>query len=67
LKKECGFFMTLLPCPFCGKEPEIDKYKIKGVMQWNVSCMNDNCLVHVETDDFESENEAIQAWQKRVS
>ena len=59
--------MTLLPCPFCGKEPEIDKYKIKGVMQWNVSCMNDNCLVHVETDDFESENEAIQAWQKRVS
>ncbi|MDL1980500.1 MAG: Lar family restriction alleviation protein [Deltaproteobacteria bacterium] len=42
-------------------------YKIKGIMHWNVSCMNDHCLVHVETDDFESEEEAIGAWNKRVS
>lgn len=28
-------------------------------MHWDVSCMNDHCLVHVKTDDFESEEEAI--------
>ena len=61
------FMKQLLPCPFCGKEPEIDKYKIKGLMHWDVSCMNDYCLVHVETDYFESEEEAIGAWNKRVS
>ena len=57
----------LLPCPFCGKEPEIDNYKIQSIIYWNVSCMNDHCLVHVETADFESEEEAIGAWNKRVS
>ena len=62
-----AFMKQLLPCPFCGKEPEIDRYKIKGIMHWNVSCMNDHCLVHVETDDFESEEEAIGAWNKRAS
>ena len=59
--------MKLLPCPFCGKEPEIDKYKIQGVMHWDVSCMNDNCLVLVETDSFESEEDAMKAWNKRTS
>ncbi len=54
-----------LPCPFCGKVPIIDNYKIKGVMVWNVGCMNDDCLVDVETDDFESEEEAIKAWNHR--
>ena len=62
-----AFMNQLLPCPFCGKEPEIDGYKIKGIMHWNVSCMNDHCLVHVETDDFESEEESIGAWNKRAS
>ena len=59
--------MKLLPCPFCGKEPEIDQYKIQGVMLWNVACMNDDCLVEVETEDFESEEDAIKAWNKRAS
>jgi Lar family restriction alleviation protein len=62
-----AYMKQLLPCPFCGKEPEIDKYKIKGIMHWNVGCMNDHCLVHVETDDFESKDEAIGAWNKRAT
>jgi len=45
----------------------VPKYKIKGIMHWDVSCMNDYCLVHVETDYFESEKEATWAWNKRVS
>ena len=58
--------MKLLSCPFCGKEPEIDQYKVNGIMVWNVSCMNDECEVHVETDDFESKEEAITIWNQRV-
>lgn len=59
--------MKPLTCPFCGEAPEIDNYKIKEIMHWNVSCMNDHCLVHVETDDFESEEEALLAWNTRAS
>ena len=59
--------MRLFTCPFCGKDPEIDHYKIKEIMHWNVSCMNDNCLVHVETDDFETEEEALKEKNKRAS
>ena len=59
--------MQLLPCPFCGKEPEIDKYKVRDVMVWDIGCMNDDCDVHVETDIFESEEEAIIAWNTRIS
>ena len=59
--------MKPLPCPFCGKDPEIDQYKVRGVMVWNVGCMNDDCPVDVETDDFESEEDAIKAWNQRAS
>ena len=58
--------MKPLPCPFCGKDPEIDKYKVKDVMVWNVGCMNDDCFVHVETADFDLEEDAIKAWNQRV-
>jgi len=59
--------MQLLPWPFCGKEPEIDKYKLRGVMVWNIWCPNDECFVTVETDDFKSEAKAITLWNTRVS
>jgi Lar family restriction alleviation protein len=58
--------IKLLPCPFCGKQPEFDNYKIHGVINWNISCVNDDCSVHVETDDFELKEEAINAWNKRI-
>jgi len=58
--------ISLLPCPFCGKNPVVDNYKIRGVKVWNVGCLNDDCQVHVETDDFESLEETIQAWNNRV-
>jgi hypothetical protein len=58
--------MKPLQCPFCGKEPEIDNYKLQGVMVWNVGCMNDDCHVDVETVDFESEDDAVKAWNLRT-
>jgi hypothetical protein len=57
----------LLGCPFCGKEPEVDSYKIRGTQVWNVSCLNDDCLIHVETDDFPSLEESIKVWNLRIS
>lgn len=59
--------MKLLPCPFCGKEPEIDQDEIRGIMHWNVGCMNDDCLVDVETIDFESKEDAVKVWNQRAS
>jgi hypothetical protein len=59
--------MRLLPCPFCGAEPKMDQYNVKGTNHWDVSCMNDDCLVLVETDEFESQEEAIRAWNKRIT
>ena len=55
-----------LPCPFCGKNPIIDNYKLRGVMFWRVGCINDSCLVNVETIDLESAEDVIRAWNKRV-
>lgn len=59
--------IQLLPCPFCGKTPATDNYEVRNVMFWNVGCLNDDCQVHVETADFESIEEAIQAWNTRIS
>jgi Lar family restriction alleviation protein len=58
--------MEPLPCPFCGEEPVIDNYLLKGMRVWNVACENDHCLVDVETADFESIDEAIKAWNQRA-
>ena len=58
--------MIPLSCPFCGKDPEIDNYKLRGVLFWNVGCMNEDCLAAVETVDFESEEDAIKAWNQRA-
>ncbi|MCI5209679.1 MAG: hypothetical protein D3910_13000 [Candidatus Electrothrix sp. ATG2] len=67
LNRIINFMKQLLDCPFCGQKPEVDSGKRQGVEYWNVSCLNDACLVHVETDDFESIEKAILAWNTRVS
>ena len=64
MKKQTA--MKPLPCPFCGAAPVINSYVIKGVKFWNVGCENDDCAVDVETADFESEDEAVMAWNKRA-
>ena len=32
---------------------------------WSGGCLNDDCVVAVETADFESEDDAIKAWNQR--
>ena len=60
---------NLKPCPFCGELPEIDQgeytYKVKDRIYWAVGCMNDDCEVDVETDNFDTKEEAIKVWNTR--
>ena len=58
--------MIPLPCPFCGENPVIDNYKLRGVMFWRVGCINDNCFVDVETIEFKSGEDVIRAWNQRA-
>ncbi|WP_339137277.1 MAG: Lar family restriction alleviation protein [Candidatus Electrothrix sp. GW3-4] len=58
---------NMLTCPFCGKQPELDSYERQHVEYWTVVCLNDDCLVDVETIDFDVKEDAIAAWNKRGS
>lgn len=59
----------LKPCPFCGntnplvyEEPIDDKFS-----EWIVECDNHYCPCNpVAHDTYQSEEEAIQAWNKRA-
>ena len=53
----------LLPCPFCGKIPVVNKRE-NGT--WEVRCINENCGVVVMTDEKISEKLAIKTWNYRA-
>lgn len=55
----------LLPCPFCGMtgETEVDCGGSKD--RWWARCYNPKCLYDVSTNIFDTEAEAIAAWNTR--
>lgn len=62
--------MTLKPCPFCGGEASVKCEVFAGICvrgYW-VSCDNDNCNETIEcrTYAFDTEAEAIAAWNHRA-
>ena len=52
----------LKPCPFCGGEADI----IDNEYYVDVSCRNYRCRGFADSLMFESEEEAIEAWNRRV-
>ena len=64
----------LKPCPFCGGEAEVIFEEYSGdhiVNEFYVRCtmFNNrlpNCLVMPNTITYDSEEEAIDAWNRRV-
>ena len=52
----------LKPCPFCGNEAEFDEWKI-----FCIRCLNGDCDIKPQTDWFNTKEEAIEAWNRRVN
>ena len=61
------FGPVILPCPFCGAPGEVGSRQLNLTL-WDywVECANGECLVCPDTDMFASEQEAIEAWNKRI-
>lgn len=55
------------PCPFCGKEPEVQQDEnFFGMTEWWIACLNFDCPVdNVTTGSFAIKQKAINAWNKR--
>lgn len=69
---------SLLPCPFCGDAGEIMQCDYNPTFfsyQHYCRCSNTDCVAHYEPDgefdncsvQFDSAEEAAQAWNTRVS
>ena len=59
----------LKPCPFCGGEPSTGFIDYEGdtwVGKHEVSCFNNKCVVQPNTDSYETEEDAIKAWNTRA-
>lgn len=46
-------------CPFCGGPAEVHQLR-QG--EWYVTCPNEDCPVNPETSCFDTETDAIEAW-----
>lgn len=53
----------LKPCPFCGKEAQLDK---DSYGYYEVGCYNYGCQVQPFTEIFDTKREAIRAWNRRA-
>jgi len=52
---------TLLPCPFCGGEAEMNQ----AWSYWDVMCHSDLCGVRPVSDGYDTQSEAAAAWNTR--
>jgi hypothetical protein len=52
---------TLLPCPFCGGEAEMNQ----AWSYWDVMCHSDLCGVRPVSDGYDTQSEAAAAWNAR--
>lgn len=64
---------TLKPCPFCGGEAEMRDArkslvvsKFSYIFPYSVRCSNEKCGVKPYTEYSSTEQEAIDAWNRRI-
>lgn len=55
----------LLSCPFCGSEPDTTQTRI--LENWFAGCHNVECEFNPTTSGYDLEDEAITAWNTRIS
>jgi len=53
--------IELKQCPFCGWKAILHTHHHGNIY---IGCANDNCFTHIHK--FETEKEAIKAWNKRA-
>lgn len=63
---------ALKPCPFCGgkaERKETEKYIGFGRMmpQYYIKCGNERCGLYVATCNRDTEEEAVEIWNRRVT
>lgn len=51
-------------CPFCGGEAKL--YKNVPLTAFGVGCINEKCAVNAPYLNFDTPEEAIEAWNTRV-
>ena len=58
----------LKPCPFCGGEAELVQHQVVGYPDdFYVECVTNECIMSLGGLCYETEKEAIEAWNRRVS
>lgn len=57
----------LKPCPFCGGKATLRRATFVCFAAYNVICNNPNCKILVNTLNRETEQEAIEIWNRRVT
>lgn len=68
LEKDLLAKNELKPCPFCGKDVKVKRYKASGHDWWFVECSN--CKINIDPlmwNFNRTKNEIIEIWNKRVS
>ena len=58
--------MELKPCPFCGSVGKVEHKKALGT--WIIQCSNNQCPASYMIGwDYDTQNEAIEAWNRRAN
>lgn len=55
----------LLPCPFCGDQPELSPALLRMKPAWMVECHNESCFA--STLARITDRDAIKAWNRRAT
>ena len=55
----------LKPCPFCGGEASMRIRPYCSVVY--AGCLNSDCKIQPTTDWYDTDEEAIEAWNRRVN
>ena len=56
----------LLPCPWCGKKPELAHYETFDNDEWAVACVGECCEIQPATNSYFTREQAIEAWNTRA-
>ena len=55
----------IMPCPFCGGKPHIEKSEWYGEYQFCHTCKNQSPQLNIYSCGYSTKEEAIKSWNKR--